>query len=59
MHPGHARKMAAKMQAHGHANVWYLENTDGGHGPGSDALERAEYDALVDRFLWTTLAGTW
>jgi prolyl oligopeptidase len=51
--------MVARMQAQGHANVWYLENTEGGHGPGSDALERAEYDALVFRFLWTTLAGTW
>ena len=59
VHPGHARKMAARMQAQGHDNVWYLENTDGGHGPGSDALERAQYDALVDRFMWTTLAGTW
>ncbi|MFP6559561.1 prolyl oligopeptidase family protein [Paraburkholderia sp. B3] len=59
VHPGHARKMVARMQEQGHANVWYLENTEGGHGPGSDALERAEYDALVFRFLWTTLAGTW
>ncbi|HTH60371.1 MAG TPA: prolyl oligopeptidase family serine peptidase [Paraburkholderia sp.] len=59
VHPGHARKMVARMQQQGHDNVWYLENTDGGHGPGSDALERAQYDALVDRFLWTTLAGKW
>lgn len=59
VHPGHARKMVARMQEQGHANVWYLENTEGGHGPGSDALERAQYDALVFRFLWTTLAGTW
>jgi len=59
VHPGHARKMVARMQEQGHANVWYLENTEGGHGPGSDALERAEYDALVFRFLWTTLGGTW
>ncbi|WP_042337149.1 prolyl oligopeptidase family serine peptidase [Paraburkholderia ferrariae] len=59
VHPGHARKMVARMQEQGHANVWYLENTEGGHGPGSDALERADYDALVFRFLWTTLAGTW
>jgi prolyl oligopeptidase len=59
VHPGHARKMVARMQEQGHANVWYLENTEGGHGSGSDALERAEYDAMVFRFLWTTLAGTW
>ncbi|WP_322014073.1 prolyl oligopeptidase family serine peptidase [Paraburkholderia sp. J12] len=59
VHPGHARKMVARMQEQGHTNVWYLESTEGGHGPGSDALERADYDALVFRFLWTTLAGTW
>jgi len=59
VHPSHARKMVARMQKQGHANVWYLENTEGGHGPGSDSLERAQYDALVYRFLWTTLAGNW
>lgn len=59
VHPSHARKMVARMEKQGHANVWYLENTEGGHGPGSDSLERAEYDALVYRFLWTTLAGNW
>ncbi|SDC01199.1 prolyl oligopeptidase family serine peptidase [Paraburkholderia lycopersici] len=59
VHPSHARKMVARMQQQGHANVWYLENTEGGHGPGSDSLERAQYDALVYRFLWTTLAGNW
>ncbi|MBV8260594.1 MAG: S9 family peptidase, partial [Paraburkholderia sp.] len=59
VHPSHARKMVARMQQQGHANVWYLENTEGGHGPGSDSLERAQYDALIYRFLWTTLAGNW
>ncbi len=63
VHPGHARKMVARMQKQGHAEVWYLENTEGGHGPGSDALEHAKYDALVYRFLWTCLdkdtAHTW
>ncbi|PLZ02789.1 S9 family peptidase [Burkholderia sp. WAC0059] len=57
VHPGHARKMAARMQQQGHTQVWYLENTDGGHGPGSDELERAQYDALVFGFLWTCLGG--
>lgn len=59
VHPAHARKMVARMQEQGHANVWYLENTEGGHGPGSDSLERAQYDALVYRFLWTTLGSAW
>ncbi|WP_232458314.1 prolyl oligopeptidase family serine peptidase [Burkholderia ubonensis] len=34
VHPGHARKMVAKMQALGHDEVWYLEHRDGGHGAG-------------------------
>jgi prolyl oligopeptidase len=55
VHPGHARKMAARMQALGVDNVWYRENTEGGHG-GSDELEQAEHDAMVFEFLWGTLA---
>ncbi len=55
VHPAHARKMVARMQAFGHENVWYWENTDGGHGAGSDALERAAYDAMTYGFLWTCL----
>jgi prolyl oligopeptidase len=54
VHPGHARKMAARMQALGVDNVWYRENTEGGHG-GSDELEQAEHDAMVFEFLWGTL----
>ncbi|HXZ10319.1 MAG TPA: prolyl oligopeptidase family serine peptidase, partial [Paraburkholderia sp.] len=57
VHPGHARKMVARMQAFGHENVWYWENTDGGHGAGSDALERAAYDAMVYGFLWSCLGS--
>ncbi|NYH24568.1 prolyl oligopeptidase family serine peptidase [Paraburkholderia bryophila] len=56
VHPGHARKMAARMQAQGHERVWYRENTEGGHG-GSDELEQAEHDAMVFEFLWRTLSG--
>ena len=54
VHPGHARKMAARMQALGADHVWYRENTEGGHG-GSDELEQAEHDAMVFEFLWRTL----
>lgn len=57
VHPGHARKMAARMQALGARNVWYRENTEGGHG-GSDELEQAEHDAMVFEFLWHTLNGS-
>nr|WKF56482.1 Prolyl endopeptidase [Paraburkholderia busanensis] len=57
VHPGHARKMAAHMQAQGHERVWYRENTEGGHG-GSDELEQAAHDAMVFEFLWRTLSGS-
>jgi len=56
VHPGHARKMAARMQALGVDNVWYRENTEGGHG-GSDELEQAGHDAMVFGFLWGVLGG--
>ncbi|NML29800.1 prolyl oligopeptidase family serine peptidase [Paraburkholderia antibiotica] len=56
VHPGHARKMAARMQALGAQHVWYRENTEGGHG-GSDELEQAEHDAMVYGFLWGVLGG--
>jgi prolyl oligopeptidase len=56
VHPGHARKMAARMQALGAQQVWYRENTEGGHG-GSDELEQAEHDAMVFEFLWSVLSG--
>ncbi|RKE35193.1 prolyl oligopeptidase [Paraburkholderia sp. BL23I1N1] len=56
VHPGHARKMAARMQALGADRVWYRENTEGGHG-GSDELEQAEHDAMVFEFLWRCLNG--
>ncbi|ALM85051.1 prolyl oligopeptidase family protein [Bordetella sp. N] len=53
VHPGHARKMAAKMQAQGHADVWYLERREGGHGAGVDARTTARTSALEAGFLWT------
>ncbi|WP_345810957.1 prolyl oligopeptidase family serine peptidase [Paraburkholderia sp. PREW-6R] len=56
VHPGHARKMAARMQALGLADVWYWENIEGGHG-GSDELEQAAHDAMVFEFLWHCLSG--
>jgi prolyl oligopeptidase len=55
VHPGHARKMVAQMQSQGHSRVWFLENTDGGHGGGVDALEGAAHDAMVFCFLWSVL----
>ncbi|WP_233234222.1 prolyl oligopeptidase family protein [Bordetella sp. LUAb4] len=52
VHPGHARKMAAKMQAEGHPDVWYLERREGGHGAGVDARTTARTSALEANFLW-------
>ncbi|GHB13165.1 prolyl oligopeptidase family serine peptidase [Salinicola rhizosphaerae] len=56
VHPGHARKMMAKMQAAG-CDVTYYENTEGGHGGAADNAQRARMSALTWRFLWARLAG--
>jgi prolyl oligopeptidase len=55
VHPGHARKMVARMRELGH-DVWYHENIEGGHGAASDNSQLAEKWALVFEFLWQTLA---
>ncbi len=41
VHPGHARKFAARMQSLGYQAL-YFENTDGGHSNDSDPLLNAE-----------------
>ena len=41
VHPGHARKFAARMQSLGYAALYY-ENTDGGHSNDSDPILNAE-----------------
>jgi prolyl oligopeptidase len=55
VHPGHARKMAAKMLGQGHGNVWYYENIEGGHGGAADNAQRADMSAITWSFLWTML----
>jgi prolyl oligopeptidase len=40
VHPGHARKMAAKMKDQGHG-FYYFENTEGGHGSGVTNEQKA------------------
>ncbi len=50
VHPGHARKFAAKLQALGH-EAWFHEPATGGHGHGRDLEERAAFTALGYRFL--------
>lgn len=54
VHPGHARKMVAKMLAMGHP-VYYFENTEGGHGAGSVNREKARIRALEWAYLWRML----
>ena len=50
VHPGHARKMAAKLQAMGY-EAWFYEPAAGGHGYGKDNKERAGFQVLGLRFL--------
>jgi prolyl oligopeptidase len=54
VHPGHARKMAARMQAQGHP-VLYYENIEGGHGGAADNTQRAKLMALEFTYLWMQL----
>ncbi len=54
VHPGHARKMAARMLEHGHG-LLYWENLEGGHGGAADNNQRAQMMALEYSFLWQQL----
>ena len=56
VHPGHARKMAAKLQAMGY-EAYFYEPAAGGHGYGKDNKERATFTALGLDFLWDRLGG--
>jgi prolyl oligopeptidase len=56
VHPGHARKMAAKLQAMGY-EAYFYEPAAGGHGYGKDNKERATSTALGLDFLWDRLGG--
>ena len=50
VHPAHARKMAARLDAID-ADVTYWENIEGGHGGAADAGQQATMQALIFRFL--------
>jgi prolyl oligopeptidase len=56
VHPGHARKMTAALQAAGQ-RVWYYENIEGGHAGAADNEQIAFKSALSYSFLWRTLGG--
>jgi len=50
VHPGHARKMAAKMEQMGLPFLYY-ENVDGGHAAAANQRERAKRIALEFTYL--------
>lgn len=50
VHPGHARKMMAKMEEYGH-DVLYYENIEGGHGGAANNAQSAYMQALAYTFL--------
>jgi prolyl oligopeptidase len=56
VHPGHARKMMARMMELG-ADVRYYENIEGGHGGAADNKQAAFMSALAYSFLWQELEG--
>ncbi|WP_374248351.1 prolyl oligopeptidase family protein [Thermomonas sp.] len=55
VHPGHARKMMAKMEAAG-KDVRYYENIEGGHGGAANNAQAAHMNALAYTFLWNQLS---
>jgi prolyl oligopeptidase len=52
VHPGHARKMMAKLEAQGHPALYY-ENIEGGHGGAATNKQQAFMQSLA----WTFLAS--
>ncbi|MEL5955913.1 prolyl oligopeptidase family serine peptidase [Streptomyces sp. CLV115] len=55
VHPGHARKAAARLRELGHP-VLFHENTGGGHAGASDNEQSAHNEALMHTFLRQNLA---
>ncbi len=54
VHPGHARKMAARLIELG-KDVTYYENIEGGHGGSTNNAQAAFMDTLGYVFLWEKL----
>ena len=54
VHPGHARKMTAKMKELGF-DVRSYENIEGGHGGAANNTQAAHMSALAYTFLWQKL----
>ncbi len=51
MHPGHARKLVARMEEMRY-DVQYFENTEGGHHASVTHEQQATRVALTFTFLW-------
>jgi len=56
VHPGHARKMAARLAEHGHEFDYY-ENIAGGHSAAANLIETANRVSLEYAWLWRQLGG--
>ncbi len=56
VHPGHARKFAARLTEYGNT-VYYHEYLEGGHSVGADHAEDAVRAAMLHAFLTMELAG--
>jgi prolyl oligopeptidase len=56
VHPGHARKMVARMEEQGH-DVLYYENIEGGHGGAANNKQSAYMWALAYTFLQKELGA--
>ena len=56
VHPGHARKMAARLEELGY-EVWYWELIEGGHGANVTNEQLAQRLALSYTHLWSQLGG--
>ena len=56
VHPGHARKMVARMEEQGH-DVLYYENIEGGHGGAANNKQSAYMWALAYSFLQKELGA--
>jgi len=54
VHPGHARKMAARMEEQGHDFLYY-ENIEGGHGGAANNQQQALMSAFAYTFLLNQL----
>jgi prolyl oligopeptidase len=54
VHPGHARKMVARLLENGQ-DLLYYENIEGGHGGATNNEQRAYMDALAYTFFTTQL----